>query len=245
MAFVICEVDADSTALAFALGGATVAVIGALAVRANLVSAASIAASAAVRGVHLRIGAERQRGSTRIIARGDLTLESAALALEPARALTTNFFFAADSGALSAVGTIEARVDAVLPAREQRAGTARLLSAYSAAGAAGIKLQRHAAGEREDRGEYSESQRFQHSHHLVNMQGEGGRKQDLLAERAGQPTLRLIVSQHPRANAPAARNDGEPVAEVCGINVHAKRVVDASAARAADRVAPDGATEHN
>ena len=41
----------------------------------------------------------------------------------------------------------------------------------------------------------------------------------------------------------AVRNDGEPVAEVCGINVHAKRVVDASAARAADRVAPDGATE--
>lgn len=67
----------------------------------------------------------------------------------------------------------------------------------------------------------------------------------LTGERAGRPTLRLIVSQHPRANAPAARNDGEPVAEVCGINVHAKRVVDASAARAADRVAPDGATEHN
>ena len=50
----------------------------------------------------------------------------------------------------------------------------------------------------------------------------------LTGERAGQPTLRVIVSQNPRANAPAARNDGEPVAEVCGINVHAKRVVDAS-----------------
>ena len=157
MAFVICEVDADSTALAFALGGATVAVIGALAIRADLVSAASIAASATMRGVNLRIGAERQRGSTRIVARGDLTLESAALALEPARALTTNFFFAADSGALPAVGTIEAHVDAVLPAREQRAGTARLLSAYSAAGAAGIKLQRHVAGEREHRGEHRET----------------------------------------------------------------------------------------
>ena len=135
MAFVICEVDADSTALAFALGGAAVAVIRALAVRAYLVSAASIAASATMRGVNLRIGAERQRGSTRIVARGDLTLESAALALEPARALTTNFFFAADSGALPAVGTIEAHVDAVLPAREQRAGTARR-GATSARGAA-------------------------------------------------------------------------------------------------------------
>ena len=189
MAFVICEVDADSTALAFALGGAAVAVIRALAVRADLVSAASITASATVRGVNLRIGAERQRGSTRIVASGDLTLESAALALEPARALTTNFFFAADSGALSAVGTIEARVDAVLAAREQRAGTARLLSAYSAPGAAGIKLQRHVAGEREHRGEHRESQRFQDPHHLVDMQAEGGRKQGLLLARVNFPSM--------------------------------------------------------
>ena len=47
----------------------------------------------------------------------------------------------------------------------------------------------------------------------------------LTGERAGQPTLRLVVSQNPRAHAPTARDDGEPVAEVRGINVHAKRVV--------------------
>ena len=47
----------------------------------------------------------------------------------------------------------------------------------------------------------------------------------LTGECAGQPTLRLVVSQNPRANAPTARDDGEPVAEVRGINVHAKRVV--------------------
>jgi hypothetical protein len=45
-------------------------------------------------------------------------------------------------------------------------------------------------------------------------------------ERAGQSTLRLVVSQNQRAEAPAARDDREPIAEVRGINVHAKRVVD-------------------
>lgn len=47
----------------------------------------------------------------------------------------------------------------------------------------------------------------------------------LTGERAGQSTLRLVVSQDPRAEAPAARDNNEPVAEVRGINVHARRVV--------------------
>ena len=47
----------------------------------------------------------------------------------------------------------------------------------------------------------------------------------LTGERAGQPTLRLVVPQNPPAEAPAARDNNEPGAEVRGINVHAKRVV--------------------
>jgi hypothetical protein len=44
-------------------------------------------------------------------------------------------------------------------------------------------------------------------------------------ERAGKPTLRLVVSQNPSAKATTAGDD-EPVAEVRGVNVHAKQKVD-------------------
>ncbi len=47
-------------------------------------------------------------------------------------------------------------------------------------------------------------------------------------ERAGKPTLRLVVSQDPSAKATAAVDD-EPVAEVRGVNVHAKQKVDGPA----------------
>src|SRR5437762_13487927 len=44
-------------------------------------------------------------------------------------------------------------------------------------------------------------------------------------ERAGKPTLRLVVSQDTSAK-DATAGDDEPVAEVRGINVHAKQRVD-------------------
>jgi len=44
-------------------------------------------------------------------------------------------------------------------------------------------------------------------------------------ERAGKPTLRLVVSQDTSAKATTAGDD-EPVAEVRGVNVHAKQKVD-------------------
>jgi hypothetical protein len=47
----------------------------------------------------------------------------------------------------------------------------------------------------------------------------------LTGERAGQSALRLVGSQTPRADTPAARDNNDPVAEVRGINVHARRVV--------------------
>ncbi len=47
----------------------------------------------------------------------------------------------------------------------------------------------------------------------------------VVGERAGKPTLRLLVSQDPSAQATPAGDD-EPIAEVRGVNVHAKQKVD-------------------
>ena len=46
----------------------------------------------------------------------------------------------------------------------------------------------------------------------------------LLGERAGKPTLRLVVSESPTAK--NAADDEEPLAEVGGVNVRARQCVD-------------------
>lgn len=51
--------------------------------------------------------------------------------------------------------------------------------------------------------------------------------------RAGQPTLRLVVSDHEPCD---GRDDDEPVAQVRGINVHAKQLVDGRDRRQLERL---------
>jgi len=56
----------------------------------------------------------------------------------------------------------------------------------------------------------------------------------LVGDRAGRPTLRLVVNHEPK---PRAVDEDAPAAEVRGVNVHAKQTVDGRDRRAVERLA--------
>ncbi|MCC7171927.1 MAG: transposase [Planctomycetes bacterium] len=55
-------------------------------------------------------------------------------------------------------------------------------------------------------------------------------------DRAGKPPLRLLLSPEPPARPRAADATEEPIAEVCGINIHAAQVVDGRDRRRVERL---------
>jgi hypothetical protein len=59
----------------------------------------------------------------------------------------------------------------------------------------------------------------------------------LAGDRAGQPTLRLMMSCHPPEQTQRDLPD-EPVAEVSGVNLHAKVVIDGRDRQRVERLVP-------
>ena len=56
---------------------------------------------------------------------------------------------------------------------------------------------------------------------LANFYAAAAQGISVAGERAGKPTLRLVVSQDSNAGARDGKNADEPIADVRGINVHA------------------------